>query len=243
MNPLGADGWLFCLHDLRMRLDILGVQYVRAPQMPVSIMLYALCVVFGLEWGLNHFPLSWLPITNRPGRGCRLSPSHPNGNRNDRAMRMTSSAETTLNACHLRALLEVFRDTHPIILKLFTVPVFITLNLLTSRVCLIFHGGEFAVYPHQMRQLCSKSEGPPCLLIIDGVNFLWCRGTRLKDKTLHVKVTVDRLAIVHHLRRALKADWHHGAIITSLNILGAWPSDRDQYTPGFVMILFFLFGF
>ncbi|VDP91020.1 unnamed protein product [Echinostoma caproni] len=86
-----------------------------------------------------------------------------------------------------------------------------------------------------MRHLCSKPDGPPCLLVIDGVNFLWCRGTRLKDKTLHTKVTVDRLAIVHHLRRALKADWRHGACITSLNIRGAWPSDREKYTPGYLL--------
>ncbi|KAF7255674.1 hypothetical protein EG68_06978 [Paragonimus skrjabini miyazakii] len=87
----------------------------------------------------------------------------------------------------------------------------------------------------EMRTLCSQPNGPPCLLIVDGVNFLWCRGTRLSDKILQCKVTVDRLAIVHHLQRALQADWLHGAILTSLNIRGAWPSDREKYTPGYLL--------
>ncbi|TGZ68585.1 hypothetical protein CRM22_004192 [Opisthorchis felineus] len=87
----------------------------------------------------------------------------------------------------------------------------------------------------EMRSLCSQPDGPPCLVIVDGVNFLWCRGTLLKDKTLHCRVTVDRLAIVHHLRRVLRADWRHGAILTSLNIRAAWPTDREKYTPGYLL--------
>ncbi|CAH8574976.1 unnamed protein product [Dicrocoelium dendriticum] len=87
----------------------------------------------------------------------------------------------------------------------------------------------------EMRSMCSKPDGPPCLLVVDGVNFLWCRGTRMRDKLLHIRVHVDRLAIVHHLRRAMKGDWRHGAILTSLNIRGAWPTDREKYTPGYLL--------
>ncbi|VDP58911.1 unnamed protein product [Schistosoma curassoni] len=86
-----------------------------------------------------------------------------------------------------------------------------------------------------MRLLSSTPDGPPCLLVIDGVNFLWCRGTLLKDKTLSVNVTTDRLAIVHHLKRALRGDWRHGVIVTSTNIRAAWPTDREQYTPGYLL--------
>ncbi|VDN10503.1 unnamed protein product [Dibothriocephalus latus] len=67
----------------------------------------------------------------------------------------------------------------------------------------------------EMRALSSSPNGPSSLLLIDGVNFLWCRGTRMQDKVLLKKVAVDRLAIVHHLRRALIGDWQKGAIVTS----------------------------
>nr|CAX69759.1 Mitochondrial 28S ribosomal protein S29 [Schistosoma japonicum] len=87
----------------------------------------------------------------------------------------------------------------------------------------------------EMRAISSASDGPPCLLVIDGVNFMWCRGTLLKDKTLAVRVTPDRLSIVHHLKRALKGDWRHGAIVTSTNIRAAWPTDREKYTPGYLL--------
>ncbi|VDD74638.1 unnamed protein product [Mesocestoides corti] len=84
----------------------------------------------------------------------------------------------------------------------------------------------------EMRAISSEETGPSSYLFVDGVNFLWCRGTRMQDKILLKKVAVDRLAIVHHLRRALIGDWKHGAIITSVNERGAWPSDREKYTPG-----------
>ncbi|BHF72126.1 28S ribosomal protein S29, mitochondrial [Sparganum proliferum] len=87
----------------------------------------------------------------------------------------------------------------------------------------------------EMRALSSSPEGPSSLLLIDGVNFLWCRGTRMQDKVLGKKVAVDRLAIVHHLRRALVGDWQKGAIVTSVNERAAWPSDREKYTPGYLL--------
>ncbi|CAH8829374.1 unnamed protein product [Trichobilharzia szidati] len=87
----------------------------------------------------------------------------------------------------------------------------------------------------EMRSLSSTPDGPPCLLVIDGVNFMWCRGTLLHDKTLRKRITTDRLAIVHHLKRALKGDWRHGAIVTSTNIRASWPTDREQYTPGYLL--------
>ncbi|VDM02712.1 unnamed protein product [Schistocephalus solidus] len=87
----------------------------------------------------------------------------------------------------------------------------------------------------EMRALSSSPEGPNSLLLIDGVNFLWCRGTRMQDKVLLKKVAVDRLAIVHHLRRALVGDWQRGAIVTSVNERAAWPSDREKYTPGYLL--------
>ncbi|CAH8433785.1 unnamed protein product [Heterobilharzia americana] len=87
----------------------------------------------------------------------------------------------------------------------------------------------------EMRSLSSTPDGPPCLLVIDGVNFIWCRGTLLRDKTLCVQIKPDRLAIVHHLKRALKGDWRHGAIVTSTNIRAAWPTDREEYTPGYLL--------
>ncbi|CAH8453505.1 unnamed protein product [Schistosoma turkestanicum] len=87
----------------------------------------------------------------------------------------------------------------------------------------------------EMRTLSSTPDGPPCLFIVDGVNFMWCRGTLLKDKTVSARVTPDRLAIVHHLKRALRGDWRHGVIITSTNIRAAWPTDREQYTPGYLL--------
>lgn len=84
-----------------------------------------------------------------------------------------------------------------------------------------------------MRALSQRNEETPAsYLIVDGVNFLWCRGTRMQDKVLLKRVALDRLAIVHHLRRALVGDWGRGAIITSVNVRGAWPSDREKYTPG-----------
>lgn len=84
-----------------------------------------------------------------------------------------------------------------------------------------------------MRTLSSSPDGPPTLIIIDGVNFLWCRGTRLKDKALFVKINPKRLAIVHHLKRAMVGDWRKGAIVTSTNVRAAWPTDREKYTPGY----------
>lgn len=86
-----------------------------------------------------------------------------------------------------------------------------------------------------MRALSASEQAIPCYLIVDGVNFLWCRGTRMQDEVLKKKLAVDRLAIVHHLRRALRGDWPHGAIITSVNERASWPSDREHYTPGFVL--------
>lgn len=87
-----------------------------------------------------------------------------------------------------------------------------------------------------MRALSSTEEGPESVLLVDGVNFLWCRGTRMQDPILLKKVAVDRLAIVHHLRRALAGDWKKGAIVTSINQRAAWPSDREKYTPGWVFV-------
>ncbi|KAM3188496.1 hypothetical protein ACTXT7_000050 [Hymenolepis weldensis] len=87
----------------------------------------------------------------------------------------------------------------------------------------------------EMRALSASEQAVPCYLIIDGVNFLWCRGTRMQDKVLLKKVTVDRLAIVHHLRRALKGDWPNGGIITSVNERAAWPSNREHHTPGYLL--------
>lgn len=83
-----------------------------------------------------------------------------------------------------------------------------------------------------MRALSASEKATMCYLIIDGVNFLWCRGTRIQDKVLCKKVAVDRLAIVHHLRRALRGDWPHGGIITAVNERASWPSDREGHTPG-----------
>eukprot|EP00108_Taenia_solium_P007086 TsM_001054300 transcript=TsM_001054300 gene=TsM_001054300 len=87
----------------------------------------------------------------------------------------------------------------------------------------------------QMRALSASEKATKCYLIIDGVNFLWSRGTRIQDKALGKKVAVDRLAIVHHLRRALQGDWPHGGIITAVNERASWPSDREDYAPGYLL--------
>ncbi|KAL5109511.1 28S ribosomal protein S29 mitochondrial [Taenia crassiceps] len=84
----------------------------------------------------------------------------------------------------------------------------------------------------EMRALSAGEKATKCYLIVDGVNFLWCRGTRMQDKVLGKKVAVDRLAIVHHLRRALQGDWPYGGIITAVNERASWPSDREEHTPG-----------
>ncbi|KAL3318140.1 4-trimethylaminobutyraldehyde dehydrogenase [Cichlidogyrus casuarinus] len=84
-------------------------------------------------------------------------------------------------------------------------------------------------------RLSSIENDIPFYLMIDGVNFLWIRSTIMMDHNTRKLIGIDRFSIVHHLKRALCADWTKGAVICSTNPRCSWPTDREEYNPGYLL--------
>ncbi|XP_075419000.1 small ribosomal subunit protein mS29 [Tenrec ecaudatus] len=67
------------------------------------------------------------------------------------------------------------------------------------------------------------------LVAVDGVNALWGRTTlKRQDKS---PIAPEELALVQHLRKMVKNDWHGGAIVLTLSQTGSLFKPRSAYLP------------